>query len=101
MVHKLKQLGNSRKEVSNTVTKMDLKQYMSQTVSSISESGRVFTWGRGDYGQLGRQVSTSHAPELQSVELSGDREMQEACLPGEVKLLCGATQVRDHTVLHK
>uniref|UniRef100_A0AAQ5XXA9 RCC1-like domain-containing protein n=1 Tax=Amphiprion ocellaris TaxID=80972 RepID=A0AAQ5XXA9_AMPOC len=32
-----------------------------------TESGRVFTWGRGDYGQLGRQATASRDPDLKSV----------------------------------
>ncbi|XP_039664681.1 secretion-regulating guanine nucleotide exchange factor isoform X3 [Perca fluviatilis] len=56
-----------------------------------TESGRVFTWGRGDYGQLGRQASTSQNPELQPTAPSAGN--QEACLPAEVNVLRGATQI--------
>ncbi|KAG7522230.1 secretion-regulating guanine nucleotide exchange factor isoform X1 [Solea senegalensis] len=57
-----------------------------------TERGRVFTWGRANYGQLGRQASASQNPEHQS---AGPTEgaNQEVCLPSEVKVLCGATQV--------
>ncbi|XP_044050397.1 secretion-regulating guanine nucleotide exchange factor isoform X1 [Siniperca chuatsi] len=58
-----------------------------------TETGRVFTWGRRDYGQLGRQASTSQNPERQSAAPSADGGNQEACLPGEVKVLRGATQI--------
>ncbi|XP_078113315.1 secretion-regulating guanine nucleotide exchange factor isoform X1 [Sander vitreus] len=58
-----------------------------------TESGRVFTWGRGDYGQLGRQASTSQNPELQPTVPSADGGNQEACLPAEVHVLRGATQI--------
>lgn len=61
--------------------------------SSISESGRVFTWGRGDYGQLGRQRSISQKPEQQSAGPLAEGEIREFNLPTEVKLLRGATQV--------
>lgn len=48
----------------------------------------MFTWGRGDYGQLGRKN-----PEQQSAGPSAGGEKQEACLPAEVKVLHGATQI--------
>lgn len=62
--------------------------------SFISESGRVFTWGRGDYGQLGRRASTRQNPTCPS-PAGGD---QEARLPAEVAGLRGATQV---SALHR
>lgn len=48
-------------------------------VAAQTETGRVFTWGRGDYGQLGREASKD-----------GD---QEVFLPAEVEVLHGATQI--------
>ncbi|XP_056906956.1 secretion-regulating guanine nucleotide exchange factor isoform X1 [Takifugu flavidus] len=53
-----------------------------------TETGRVFTWGRGNYGQLGRHASTSQSSESQSTT-----EDQEVRLPEEVPALQGATQV--------
>ncbi|XP_023149125.1 secretion-regulating guanine nucleotide exchange factor [Amphiprion ocellaris] len=58
-----------------------------------TESGRVFTWGRGDYGQLGRQATASRDPEQQSAGPVTEGGSQEVCLPVEVKALRGATQI--------
>ncbi|XP_072242096.1 secretion-regulating guanine nucleotide exchange factor [Leuresthes tenuis] len=60
-----------------------------------TESGRVLTWGRGDYGQLGQQASASLNTELQSAGsvVEGDGQTRRACLPAEVKVLHGATQI--------
>ncbi|XP_041852553.1 secretion-regulating guanine nucleotide exchange factor [Melanotaenia boesemani] len=60
-----------------------------------TESGRVFTWGRGDYGQLGRQASASQNTEQQPAAsvAEGVSQDREVCLPAEVKVLHGATQI--------
>lgn len=60
----------------------------------ISETGKVFTWGRGNYGQLGRVASANQNSELQSHGPVAEGGCQEACFPAEVKVLSGATQVR-------
>ncbi|XP_053092992.1 secretion-regulating guanine nucleotide exchange factor isoform X3 [Pangasianodon hypophthalmus] len=44
-----------------------------------TESGRVLTWGRASYGQLGRQVTTN--------------DSTESSLPSEVRTLHGASQI--------
>uniref|UniRef100_A0A3P9PEX5 Secretion regulating guanine nucleotide exchange factor n=1 Tax=Poecilia reticulata TaxID=8081 RepID=A0A3P9PEX5_POERE len=49
-------------------------------------SGRVFTWGRGDYGQLGRSASVSENAETSM----GNRK---DCIPVEVTSLHAATQI--------
>ncbi|KAK7892117.1 hypothetical protein WMY93_024080 [Mugilogobius chulae] len=58
-----------------------------------TESGRVFTWGRGNYGQLGHMVSTNHTSKLLSHDFVTEGGSQETCLPAEVKALRGATQI--------
>nr|XP_020440995.1 secretion-regulating guanine nucleotide exchange factor isoform X7 [Monopterus albus] len=58
-----------------------------------TESGRVFTWGRRDYGQLGRQASTSQSMEKKSAGRLAEGENQEAFLPAEVEVLSGASQI--------
>ncbi|XP_042351945.1 secretion-regulating guanine nucleotide exchange factor [Plectropomus leopardus] len=58
-----------------------------------TESGRVLTWGRGDYGQLGRHAATSQNPERQSTGPRAEGGNHKACLPAEVKVLHGATQI--------
>ncbi|KAK1887489.1 Tryptophan 5-hydroxylase [Dissostichus eleginoides] len=55
-----------------------------------TESRRVYTWGRGGYGQLGRQ--TCHHAERQMTGPSAGSGNTVASLPAEVKVLCGATQ---------
>ena len=40
-------------------------------VDVISECGRVYTWGRGDYGQLGRPLPTRMEYRPTVLEISG------------------------------
>ncbi|KAM6936958.1 secretion-regulating guanine nucleotide exchange factor [Xenentodon cancila] len=58
-----------------------------------TESGTVFTWGRGDYGQLGRLTSSSQATEPGGSVAEGGSQTRAVCLPAEVKVLHGATQI--------
>uniref|UniRef100_A0A8C1LJA0 Secretion regulating guanine nucleotide exchange factor n=1 Tax=Cyprinus carpio TaxID=7962 RepID=A0A8C1LJA0_CYPCA len=55
---------------------------------AITESGRVFTWGRANYGQLG-QTNLSTEKESDIATSSG----QSISRPIEVKALFGATQI--------
>lgn len=64
-----------------------------------TETGRVFTWGRGNYGQLGR-LGASASQGSESLSTS-DEEKLEARLPGEVEALRGATQVRHGPLSHQ
>lgn len=57
-------------------------------VIAQTESGRVFTWGRANYGQLGQTVVTNQERESQSDSSSGPTNG-----PFEVKGLFGATQI--------
>ncbi|KAG7280978.1 hypothetical protein CRUP_016610, partial [Coryphaenoides rupestris] len=58
-----------------------------------TESGKVFTWGRGNYGQLGRAESTNHSPALQSDDSPAVEDVKEASFPREVHSLSGASQI--------
>ncbi|XP_049578067.1 secretion-regulating guanine nucleotide exchange factor isoform X1 [Syngnathus scovelli] len=53
-----------------------------------TETRRVFTWGRGNYGQLGRPPPKGPNPEHQSANSGG-----QTFLPAEVNVLYGATQI--------
>lgn len=53
----------------------------------------MFTWGRGNYGQLGRQISASEDIEQQPAGPAAQGGTQEVGLPAEVENLRGATQV--------
>lgn len=53
----------------------------------------MFTWGRGNYGQLGRQISASEDTEQQPAGPVAQGGTQEVGLPAEVENLRGATQV--------
>ncbi|XP_061825646.1 secretion-regulating guanine nucleotide exchange factor isoform X2 [Nerophis lumbriciformis] len=57
-------------------------------VIAQTESGRVFTWGRGNYGQLGRPLTRALNSEHQSADGGS-----QAYVPAEVKSLCEATQI--------
>lgn len=63
------------------------------TFYPLSESGRVFTWGRACYGQLGRPV-----PANEGAALGGDTAQTESSpmphsVPIEIPDLAGASQV--------
>lgn len=57
-----------------------------------TESGKVFTWGRGNYGQLGRTAPANQSTEESGASSTADVDLW-ACVPAEVKSLYGATQI--------
>ncbi|XP_042547540.1 secretion-regulating guanine nucleotide exchange factor isoform X2 [Dipodomys spectabilis] len=62
-----------------------------------TESGKVFTWGRADYGQLGRKLGSNggQKPEKQDSSLSCFRSQNNTpsplhCLTGAAEISCGS-----------
>ncbi|KAL4622756.1 secretion-regulating guanine nucleotide exchange factor isoform X1 [Arapaima gigas] len=58
-----------------------------------TETGRVFSWGRSDYGQLGRAVSAKQSPSVQSGDTLAVDSRPTACNPVQVEALAGARQI--------
>ncbi|XP_068255273.1 secretion-regulating guanine nucleotide exchange factor isoform X6 [Nyctibius grandis] len=62
---------------------------------SLTETGKVFTWGRADYGQLGRHAVVSDGQEActaseQHLELSCNIPTSVPCLDGASQIACGS-----------
>ncbi|XP_068255272.1 secretion-regulating guanine nucleotide exchange factor isoform X5 [Nyctibius grandis] len=60
-----------------------------------TETGKVFTWGRADYGQLGRHAVVSDGQEActaseQHLELSCNIPTSVPCLDGASQIACGS-----------
>ncbi|XP_047734805.1 secretion-regulating guanine nucleotide exchange factor isoform X4 [Prionailurus viverrinus] len=65
--------------------------------ASLTETGRVFTWGRADYGQLGRKLESREGWKLQShdssLPCSGPQKSMPSCLhclTGAAEVSCGS-----------
>ncbi|XP_044114855.1 secretion-regulating guanine nucleotide exchange factor isoform X3 [Neovison vison] len=57
-----------------------------------TETGKVFTWGRADYGQLGRKLASSEDWKLQSQDPSCPRSVPRKSMPSPLHCLTGATE---------
>ncbi|XP_014386388.1 PREDICTED: secretion-regulating guanine nucleotide exchange factor isoform X7 [Myotis brandtii] len=65
--------------------------------SRVPETGKVFTWGRADYGQLGRKLESEEGwrPEKQGSPLPCSRPWESTpsslhCLTGATEISCGS-----------
>ncbi|XP_072825735.1 secretion-regulating guanine nucleotide exchange factor isoform X3 [Vicugna pacos] len=65
--------------------------------ASLTETGKVFTWGRADYGQLGRTLESHEGwkPEKQDSSLPCSRPSKSTpsplhCLTGATEVSCGS-----------
>ncbi|XP_012688563.1 secretion-regulating guanine nucleotide exchange factor [Clupea harengus] len=58
-----------------------------------TESGRVFTWGRVNYGQLGRQVPANGSTELGPDASQTESSPMPHCVPTEIPDLTGASKI--------
>ncbi|XP_032344799.1 secretion-regulating guanine nucleotide exchange factor isoform X4 [Camelus ferus] len=65
--------------------------------ASLTETGKVFTWGRADYGQLGRTLESHEGwkPEKQDSSLPCSRTSKSTpsplhCLTGATEVSCGS-----------
>ncbi|XP_014386386.1 PREDICTED: secretion-regulating guanine nucleotide exchange factor isoform X5 [Myotis brandtii] len=65
--------------------------------ASLAETGKVFTWGRADYGQLGRKLESEEGwrPEKQGSPLPCSRPWESTpsslhCLTGATEISCGS-----------
>uniref|UniRef100_A0A8D0L2B4 Secretion regulating guanine nucleotide exchange factor n=1 Tax=Sphenodon punctatus TaxID=8508 RepID=A0A8D0L2B4_SPHPU len=61
-----------------------------------TETSKVFTWGRADYGQLGRNVMVQGG-QSQEVQRSSEQSLKQLPnIPTSVPCLTGASEVRKH-----
>ncbi|XP_037378624.1 secretion-regulating guanine nucleotide exchange factor isoform X3 [Talpa occidentalis] len=61
--------------------------------ASLTETGKVFTWGRADYGQLGRTLESHEGWNLEKQESSHPVSRPQKSTPSSLHCLTGATEV--------
>ncbi|XP_054998457.1 secretion-regulating guanine nucleotide exchange factor isoform X7 [Sorex araneus] len=58
-----------------------------------TETGKVFTWGRADYGQLGRKLESQEGRKLQKQDSSLSSSPPQKSSPCPLRCLAGTTEV--------
>ncbi|XP_029419515.1 secretion-regulating guanine nucleotide exchange factor isoform X3 [Nannospalax galili] len=58
-----------------------------------TETGNVFTWGRGDYGQLGRKLASHEGQKLEEWDSSLPCRRPQSSMPLPLRCLTGAAEV--------
>ncbi|XP_017653724.1 secretion-regulating guanine nucleotide exchange factor isoform X4 [Nannospalax galili] len=61
--------------------------------SRVTETGNVFTWGRGDYGQLGRKLASHEGQKLEEWDSSLPCRRPQSSMPLPLRCLTGAAEV--------
>nr|XP_012311967.1 secretion-regulating guanine nucleotide exchange factor isoform X2 [Aotus nancymaae] len=61
--------------------------------ASLTETGKVFTWGRADYGQLGRKLETYEGWKLEKQDSFLPCSRPPNSMPSSLHCLTGATEV--------
>ncbi|XP_012311967.2 secretion-regulating guanine nucleotide exchange factor isoform X4 [Aotus nancymaae] len=61
--------------------------------ASLTETGKVFTWGRADYGQLGRKLETYEDWKLEKQDSFLPCSRPPNSMPSSLHCLTGATEV--------
>ncbi|XP_032212785.1 secretion-regulating guanine nucleotide exchange factor isoform X4 [Mustela erminea] len=61
--------------------------------ASLTETGKVFTWGRADYGQLGKKLASPEDWKLQSQDPSCPHSGPRKSMPSPLRCLTGATEI--------
>ncbi|XP_045871984.1 secretion-regulating guanine nucleotide exchange factor isoform X5 [Meles meles] len=61
--------------------------------ASLTETGKVFTWGRADYGQLGRKLASHEDWKLQNQDPSFPRSGPRKSVPSPLHRLTGVAEI--------